>query len=217
MNYKKHYENLISIHGLKNKPKQGYYERHHVLPKSMGGSDEENNLVYLSARCHYLAHYLLFKIHRNQQTSCAFWYMSISNRYKINSISYQVAREHAAKFNSEKRLTKEHKEILVNCNRARKNKPLKPHVKEKYRENIIKLNTGRKLTESHKEAIRLSNSKRKGKRLSEEHKNNISKSIKNVSNHKFEKCCNCDKVVSTNTINRWHNDNCKLGVINEHS
>lgn len=39
-----------------------YCETHHILPKSLGGSDEKSNLVNLTAREHYLAHALLTKM-----------------------------------------------------------------------------------------------------------------------------------------------------------
>lgn len=61
MNYRKNYDTLI----LKAKNRingNGYFERHHILPKSLGGIDTDSNLVYLTAREHYLAHWLLFKI-----------------------------------------------------------------------------------------------------------------------------------------------------------
>ena len=41
----------------------GYVERHHIVPKSMGGSNDTHNLVYLTPEEHYLAHGLLVKIH----------------------------------------------------------------------------------------------------------------------------------------------------------
>jgi len=40
----------------------GYSEKHHVIPKCMGGSNERSNLVVLTAEEHFLAHQLLVKI-----------------------------------------------------------------------------------------------------------------------------------------------------------
>lgn len=42
---------------------EGYVEKHHVLPRCMGGSDDPSNLVALTAEEHYVAHLLLVKIH----------------------------------------------------------------------------------------------------------------------------------------------------------
>jgi hypothetical protein len=40
-----------------------YFERHHILPRSLGGGDEETNLVDLTYREHFLVHWLLTKIY----------------------------------------------------------------------------------------------------------------------------------------------------------
>lgn len=37
----------------------GYVERHHIIPKSLGGSDNKDNLVWLTAEEHLNAHLLL--------------------------------------------------------------------------------------------------------------------------------------------------------------
>jgi rubrerythrin len=37
-------------------------EHHHIIPQSLGGSNDKNNLVYLSCREHFLCHWLLVKI-----------------------------------------------------------------------------------------------------------------------------------------------------------
>lgn len=42
-------------------------ERHHILPRAEGGSDDEGNLVRLTVQEHYLAHLLLFKMGFNNQ------------------------------------------------------------------------------------------------------------------------------------------------------
>ena len=36
-----------------------YHERHHIIPKCCGGSDDKNNLIDLFAREHFIAHKLL--------------------------------------------------------------------------------------------------------------------------------------------------------------
>ena len=37
-------------------------ERHHIIPQSLGGSNDKSNLVYLSCREHFLCHWLLVKM-----------------------------------------------------------------------------------------------------------------------------------------------------------
>ena len=61
MNYKHHYDLLITK--AKNRNLLGYKEKHHIVPRSVGGTDQEDNLVDLTAREHFLAHLLLVKIY----------------------------------------------------------------------------------------------------------------------------------------------------------
>ncbi len=64
--YYKTYLNLINsrkLRGLDKSSIEGYYEKHHILPISMGGTNERDNLVLLSYREHVLAHMLLCKIY----------------------------------------------------------------------------------------------------------------------------------------------------------
>jgi hypothetical protein len=63
MNYQLHYDNLINR--AKSRIIDGYVERHHATPKCMGGTDEQDNIVKLTAEEHYLAHLLLVKINVN--------------------------------------------------------------------------------------------------------------------------------------------------------
>lgn len=60
MNYNKIYSSIIEK--AKNEVKTGYCERHHIIPKSLGGSDDNTNLVLLSAKEHFVCHYLLLKM-----------------------------------------------------------------------------------------------------------------------------------------------------------
>jgi len=61
MNYSKIYDKLIEK--AKNRNIEGYCERHHIIPRCMGGSDDKENLVDLTPEEHYLAHQLLVKIY----------------------------------------------------------------------------------------------------------------------------------------------------------
>jgi hypothetical protein len=61
MNYQKHYDALILRAKVRPTP-DGYVERHHVNPRCLGGSDDSENIVLLTAREHYVAHQLLVKL-----------------------------------------------------------------------------------------------------------------------------------------------------------
>jgi len=65
MNYRGNYfEYIAYVQTLARKKHLGiHYERHHILPRCLGGSDDLSNLVILTVREHFLAHYLLCKIY----------------------------------------------------------------------------------------------------------------------------------------------------------
>ena len=63
MNYASHYERLIQR--ARDRVLSGYVEVHHVVPRCMGGSEEKENLVRLTAEEHFVAHQLLHKMYPN--------------------------------------------------------------------------------------------------------------------------------------------------------
>ena len=94
------YNNIIKKALKENRIKNDniYYEKHHIIPKCLNGSNEINNIVLLTAREHFLCHWLLVKIHpNNNKLKYAFHIMcSINNNQenrKINSSLFKYARE----------------------------------------------------------------------------------------------------------------------------
>jgi len=65
MDYKKHYDLLIEK--AKHRKLSEYKEKHHIIPRCMGGTDNKDNLVDLTPEEHYVAHQLLVKMHPNHQ------------------------------------------------------------------------------------------------------------------------------------------------------
>ena len=98
--YKLWYDNLCSSRRYLNREKSSgdYYEKHHIIPRSLGGSDEEENLVLLTAREHFIAHLLLTKFTEGKDRSkmvYALWRMVNSQQgkiYKINSRLYETIK-----------------------------------------------------------------------------------------------------------------------------
>lgn len=43
-----------------------YFEKHHIIPRSMGGSDEKDNLVKLTVKEHRVCHVLLYRLFRDE-------------------------------------------------------------------------------------------------------------------------------------------------------
>lgn len=105
MDYKRIYDQLIE-HRQKNVLTNGYIERHHILPRSLGGTDEKSNIVALTGREHYIAHLLLARFNRCSQTAYALWMMQMSgakheNRpYIKDSRMYEWARKEFIKYRS---------------------------------------------------------------------------------------------------------------------
>ena len=103
MNYKNIYYKIIEKAKTENengKRSLGYFEKHHIQPKSLGGTNDKENLVKLTAREHFICHWLLVKmydkgtIERNKML-CALWRMQgINENHKryINSHVYEKLR-----------------------------------------------------------------------------------------------------------------------------
>ena len=84
--YTKIYFNIIDVR--KRITFEGYGENHHILPSSLGGSDDKENIVRLTAKEHFIVHHLLTKMLSDEDSKSkmwnAFYLMHIhttSNRY----------------------------------------------------------------------------------------------------------------------------------------
>jgi hypothetical protein len=61
MNYQKHYDLLMNR--ARTRTLEGYCEKHHAIPRCMGGDNSKENIVRLTPEEHYLAHQLLIKMY----------------------------------------------------------------------------------------------------------------------------------------------------------
>lgn len=100
MNYTKAYQNLMSTRlEIKNVREEsiGYFENHHIVPRCMGGTDQKDNIVRLTAREHFIAHALLVKMYpSNRRITNAFLMMKwnkTKNRY-INSRLFEQLKKY---------------------------------------------------------------------------------------------------------------------------
>lgn len=74
-----------------------YHERHHIIPKSIGGSDNGENLVLMTARQHYIAHMLLVKIAESHNDLAEYRKML----YAFNGMKWgRMNNERAFRYNS---------------------------------------------------------------------------------------------------------------------
>ena len=108
--YKQWHDNIIA-NGKKRKL-IGYKEVHHILPKSLGGSNDKSNLVELTAREHFLVHLLLCKFTVGQakmKMSYAFHAMcSFKNARRYNKVNSRLVEKIRSNF----KFTKEHRQKL---------------------------------------------------------------------------------------------------------
>lgn len=191
--YYKTYNSLVDKalqRGLDKRKLEGYYEKHHILPKCLGGKDENNNYVLLTAREHVLAHMLLQRIY--------------PNNYKlINSMIAMLTLKN--KFNKDHRLDK-----LISSKSA-------SYYRELFANSLrgnIPWNAGKSGIYSDKTKEIMSNKKLR-KHLTEEHRKKISISVrKNISNNKtivgpdgtiYSSMSQCAEIIGINrcTLRDW--------------
>lgn len=151
--YSKIYFAIIS--NAKQRITEGYTELHHIIPQSIGGSNDKENLVELTAREHFICHWLLIKMTEGEDRSKMLYAlkgMKAENKYqqryktKITARVYETYRiEHSinhSKVMKSKNLvpwnkggveiTDEHRENLKKS--ARNRPPKTEETKEKWRQ-----------------------------------------------------------------------------------
>ena len=229
MNYLKIYKDL-TVRGQKDRGLE-YSERHHIIPKCMGGTDDESNLVKLTAREHYIAHQLLamaYPAHHGIVHAAKI--MMGNSRYTSREFEWirVLAVKTSINFHTGR---KRSKETCLRISKALKGKRLGIKFSDSHRENISKGRKGIKFSQTHKDNL-------SARKISQEWKDNLSKSIKGrplkpetkskiqeywKSSESKDKqselmkkihsvkilCCYCGKESSRSNHARWHGDNCK--------
>ena len=101
MNYIRIYWSII--HNRLHNKVDGYVEHHHIIPLSEGGPDNNDNIVALTAREHYICHLLLAKIYDDYKMLSAVVWMRVarerwqSRSFKFNNRLYELVRKAFAK------------------------------------------------------------------------------------------------------------------------
>lgn len=149
MNYEKNYYDYVKyVKGLNRFKGDGnYYETHHIKPRSLGGKDSAENLILLTAREHFLAHYLLCKFTEGENKKKMLWafhrlcYSDASrhfrneNNFKMSSRLYEYLRKEFVKiFESEnwKNLCKERSKDRTWINNGKNSKMVKDFELESF-------------------------------------------------------------------------------------
>lgn len=186
--------------------KTGYFERHHIYPKSLYPdlATEENNLLLLTAKEHFICHLLLCKFTQGKAKSkminalIRMQYSHSDNQKRYTSNSYDTIRSLIAEKNSfefkGKPKSEEHKKAISEGSKGKKmpqsyreqftkrSKQMwkdgvfdnRPKHSDQTKAKLRKAQTGKKLSKETREKISVANI---GRVVSEEQKAKFSKSF----------------------------------------
>lgn len=225
MNYIKIHNQIIANRRANPLSEDTYGENHHIIPSSLGGSDDASNIVRLTSKEHYVIHHLLWKHHRCSKTAHAFFNML---RCSTNQNRSFTAKQHATAIEAHAKAMRETMKGEGNHFYGRKHSE---ETKEKIRQKKL----GTKMSKETKEKM---SKAKKGVPKSSEHKRKIGRKglimLKNFDTNesiriskldaanydssiwknpstiqKRIQCEHCGIESNRGNINRWHNDNCK--------
>jgi hypothetical protein len=212
MNYQKIHDQIIER--AKTRQLEGYKEQHHIVPKCIGGTNDKDNLVSLTAREHFIIHKILCEIHpTNKKLHDAVWCM-IHLVNKHHQRGYVVS-------NREYEYLKKRRSVFLSETQSGENNPFfgKTHSienKKLFGENAKKLHTGRKRTQQTKDNIRnglLNSEKHKQAVQDPEYRNQISETVSKL----WE---DPDSIYNTTEYRnklktaqlKWHKENPKVDI-----
>lgn len=130
MNYQNIYNQIIER--AKTRQLEGYKEKHHIIPKCIGGNNKKENIVELTAREHFLCHLLLIEIYPDsEKLKYALYLMSIGRcinykEFKVSSRLYERLKIEFSnlmktkKLNLGKKFSKKHREKLSKAHLGKK-------------------------------------------------------------------------------------------------
>jgi len=166
MNYQRIYNQIIEH--AQTRQLEGYKEKHHIIPKCVGGTNEKENLIELTAREHFLCHRLLVEIYPNKSLKYALWLMSIGKqqkyKHKINSRLYEyLKKEHSQMLTGKKHSEETKQKISNNSKGIKKSEESKKKMSEsrkghimytdEWRKKISQGNLGRKVSNETKKIL----------------------------------------------------------------
>jgi hypothetical protein len=193
----------------------------------MNGTDNDSNLVLLTAREHYIAHWLLIKIYKNnEKLKHAFSMMcSLKDKRNFTAKQYERLKQIKSEIHKNKIVTEETCKLISDAIKNLWNN-------EKYKKQCIKSFKTKKLSEEHKQKIREGNlGKKRSKETiekmklaqnSEETKQKIKESLNRFRSKKTKQkiknsfklpekiqCPHCGNWYLPRNAYRWHFNKCK--------
>jgi len=193
MNYRKHYDLLIER--SKSRDLSGYTERHHIVPKCMGGTNSRSNIAILTPKEHFLAHQLLMKMYpENRDLVLAVKIMTVSSDTVIrNNKMFGWLRKRFSEAMKQRVVTEATKNKISIANIGNKNAQGLKHSDES--KNKISIAGMRPCSEEKKKKIGDANRGRKSP-----FKGQILPVVK---------CPHCSKEGAGGSMKRYHFENCK--------
>jgi len=152
--YKGWYEQIVLTAQARTLPNNVYFEKHHIIPQSIGGSNKKINLISLTAKEHFICHRLLTKFltgEAKMKMSFATWIMMTNNnphqkRYKVTSRMYEIVKKEMV---AVQRTDEYRKKISEGIKKSSNIKPVWNKGKigiysDEYKEKLRQANLGRK-------------------------------------------------------------------------
>ena len=167
--YNNWYNNITK--NAKTRTVSGYTERHHIIPRSLGGADTEDNLVNLTAREHFICHWLLVKIYSGKARAKMIYALNGMKRNGQYTQRYETKITSRVYENLRKEFSIVHSATMKGRPAHNKGVPASVAQIEKNK----KAAEGRVMSA---ESIAKGVAKRKGQKRTTEQKENISKSLK---------------------------------------
>ena len=117
----------------KNRIVEGYTEKHHIIPKSLGGSNKKENIAILTAKEHFMAHLLLTKCLDGKEKAKM---IHAAKRMMVTGNKYQQNRYVPSGRIYE--MIKQAESAILSIKTKNNNPMDKPGVKAKHAESMIK-------------------------------------------------------------------------------
>jgi hypothetical protein len=158
-----------------------YTETHHIVPRSLGGSDDVTNLSVLTAREHFICHWLLIKIHTGEERASMIYALRMMRannehhkRYhtKITSRVYASIKEEYSRIQSKKV-------------QGEKNPMWGKTHSEEAKNKIREANLGNQITDEQRKKIKISKLGKTRAPFSEEWRAKLSASSKGENNSRY--------------------------------